>query len=85
MHDRLYSNDFNTGNQLNNITILSGDILGGIENIDDLIETAGRCDQLLQEFHRFDEGLSVAGKWQGGTVTGVCRGWGTSKVRILMD
>ena len=39
------------------------------------------CDQLLQQFHRFDEELSVQGKWQGGSVTGVCRGWGTSKVR----
>ena len=39
------------------------------------------CDGLLQQFHRFDEELSVQGKWQGGSVTGVCRGWGTSKVR----
>ena len=39
------------------------------------------CDQLLQHFHRNDEELSIQGKWQGGTVTGVCRGWGTSKVR----
>ncbi len=38
------------------------------------------CDQLLQQFHRFDEELSLQGKWQGGSVTGVCRGWGTSKV-----
>ena len=37
------------------------------------------CDQLLQEFHRFDEEISLNGKWQGGTVTGVCRGWGTTK------
>ena len=41
----------------------------------------GWCDQLLQQFHRFDEELSVQGKWQGGSVTGVCKGWGTSKVR----
>ena len=38
------------------------------------------CDRLLQEFHRFDEGLSVQGKWAGGSVTSVCRGWGTSRV-----
>ena len=38
------------------------------------------CDMLLQQFHRNDEELSVNGKWQGGSVTGVCRGWGTSKV-----
>lgn len=38
------------------------------------------CDRLLQEFHRFDEDLSVIGKWQGGSVTSVCRGYGTDKV-----
>ena len=75
-------NDFNNCNQLKNITSLSGEILDDTGNITDLLKSAGRCEQLLQEFHRFDEGLSVAGKWQGGTVTGVCRGWGTSKVRI---
>lgn len=32
----------------------------------------------MQEFHRFDEDISVKGKWQGGTVTGICRGWGTT-------
>jgi hypothetical protein len=40
----------------------------------------GLCDQLLQQFHRVDEELSIQGKWQGGSVTGVCRGWGTNKV-----
>jgi hypothetical protein len=40
------------------------------------------CDQLLQQFHRFDEELSVQGKWQGGSVTGVCKGWGTDKVGL---
>ena len=44
-------------------------------------EVDQKCDLLLQQFHRFDEELSVQGKWQGGSVTGVCRGWGTSKVR----
>ena len=53
---------------LNNVTILDpGEV----------------CDQLLQEFHRFDEELSVKGKWQGGSVTGVCRGWGTSRFMSL--
>ena len=47
------------------------------------IEENGVCDQLLREFHRYDEELEL-GKWAGGTVTGVCRGWGTDKVRILM-
>ena len=42
------------------------------------------CDQLLQQFHRFDEELSVQGKWQGGSVTGVCRGWGSNKVRSMI-
>ena len=42
------------------------------------------CDQLLQQFHRFDEELSIQGKWQGGSVTGVCRGWGTNKVRSMI-
>ena len=44
----------------------------------------GVCDQLLQQFHRFDEEISIQGKWQGGSVTGVCRGWGTNKVRSMI-
>jgi hypothetical protein len=42
------------------------------------------CDRLLQQFHRVDEELSIQGKWQGGSVTGVCKGWGTSKVRSII-
>ena len=42
------------------------------------------CDRLLQQFHRVDEELSIQGKWQGGSVTGVCRGWGTNKVRLIV-
>ena len=45
-------------------------------------EVDRKCDQLLQQFHRFDEELSVQGKWQGGSVTGVCKGWGTDKVGL---
>jgi hypothetical protein len=45
----------------------------------------GLCDQLLQQFHRVDEELSIQGKWQGGSVTGVCRGWGTNKVRSMIN
>ena len=54
-------------------------IIPGNENT--LLKDAGddSCDSLLQEFHRFDEEISVNGKWQGGTVTGVCRGWGTTR------
>jgi len=40
------------------------------------------CDKLLQQFHRFDEGIGIEGKWAGGSVTGVCRGWGSTKVSI---
>ena len=41
------------------------------------------CIGLLKEFHRFDEEISVKGKWQGGTVTGVCRGWGSTRFMSL--
>lgn len=41
----------------------------------------GKCDELLQQFHRVDEGIGLDGKWAGGSVTGVCRGWGSTKVR----
>jgi hypothetical protein len=47
--------------------------------------TDNLCDQLLQQFHRVDEELSIQGKWQGGSVTGVCRGWGTNKVRSSVN
>ena len=40
----------------------------------------GKCDELLQEFYRFDEGIGLDGKWAGASVTGVCRGWGSTKV-----
>jgi len=84
MHVRLHSKRLlRLLQQLKNITSLSGEILNDTE-IDNFIIPGNKCDQLLQMFHRFDEGLSVAGKWQGGTVTGVCRGWGTNKVRISM-
>jgi hypothetical protein len=48
------------------------------------VKVANLCDQLLQQFHRVDEELSIQGKWQGGSVTGVCRGWGTNKVRTFI-
>jgi hypothetical protein len=43
------------------------------------------CDQLLQHFHRVDEDLSIQGKWQGGSVTSVCKGWGTEKVISIIE
>lgn len=60
-----YSKDVNDNLKLNDTKIL--------------VSVTGACDELLQVFHRFDEGIGVEGKWQGGTVTGICRGWGTSK------
>jgi hypothetical protein len=46
----------------------------------------GKCDELLQQFHRFDEGLGTfGGIWQGGSVTSVCRGQGTSKFLSLQS
>ncbi len=48
------------------------------------VKPGNLCDQLLQQFHRADEEISIQGKWQGGSVTGVCRGWGTSKVRSIL-
>jgi hypothetical protein len=40
----------------------------------------------LQQFHRFDEGLGTfGGIWQGGSVTSVCRGQGTSKFLSLQS
>lgn len=50
-----------------------------IEN--DPKDIACLCDELLQEFHKFDEGLGLDGKWGGGSVTAVCRNWGNDKVR----
>ena len=74
--------------QLNEIKRLSGEISGRYTNdqLTDptILDEGGACDRLLQEFYRFDEGLSVRGKWQGGSVTGVCRGWGTNRVRALI-
>ena len=69
---------------------MSGEILGQYDDDGVLINgssntiltpLSGECDELLQQFHRVDEGLGIAGKWTGGSVTSVCRGWGTSKVR----
>ena len=45
------------------------------------VENGCLCDELLQEFHKFDEGLGLDGKWGGGSVTAVCRNWGNHKVR----
>lgn len=74
--------------QLADIQSMSQDILGeydssGILTDVTILNEDGICDRLLQEFHRFDEDLSANGKWQGGSVTGICRGWGTNKFASL--
>lgn len=56
------------------------ELIGSPGNVSSWLKT-DLCSQLLQHFHRFDEELGLRGKWQGGDVTGVCRGWGTNKVR----
>jgi hypothetical protein len=62
----------------------STEILGGSMSEDsDLLEKGGACDQLLQQFHRFDEEIGESGRWQGGTVVSVCRGRGTTKFLSL--
>lgn len=48
------------------------------------ISWVGQCDDLLKEFHKFNEGASESGRWQGGTVTQVCKGWSTSKVNLSL-
>ena len=80
--------DFDTGKMDDNISILgkASSIIEKFNNIqlllqDNIIDISdgGRCDQVLQEFFRFDEEIGTVGKWQGGSVTSVCRGWGTTK------
>ncbi|KAL9191170.1 hypothetical protein ACHAXT_000876, partial [Thalassiosira profunda] len=67
--------------KLEDIQDWSQEILDAYETDDlgTILDEDGMCDKLLQEFHRFDEDLSINGKWQGGSVTGVCRGFGTTK------
>jgi hypothetical protein len=40
------------------------------------------CDSLLDEFHRYDE---TKPKWVGGSVTSICRSWGTTKKANLQS
>ena len=61
--------------QLKTILQLSGELL----HEGDFQYNDAECDKLLQQFHRFDENIGAIGKWQGGSVTAVCRGWGTTK------
>eukprot|EP00581_Thalassiosira_minuscula_P005786 CAMPEP_0183744146 /NCGR_PEP_ID=MMETSP0737-20130205/65580_1 /TAXON_ID=385413 /ORGANISM="Thalassiosira miniscula, Strain CCMP1093" /LENGTH=2327 /DNA_ID=CAMNT_0025979781 /DNA_START=237 /DNA_END=7220 /DNA_ORIENTATION=- len=55
---------------------ISGELTGDHSILDPV---NGKCDKLLQQFHRVDESLGINGKWTGGSVTSVCRGWGSSK------
>ena len=41
-----------------------------------------QCDNLIQQFHRFDESKN---KWKGGSVTSICRGWGSTKKASLQS
>ena len=56
--------------KLSDIKSRSSDILskysGDTLNDFSIVAPGGMCEQLLQEFYRFDEDLSVHGKWQGG-------------------
>jgi hypothetical protein len=63
--------------RLEQIKILTKDIRE--EWRDSYLDVGGKCDTLLQKFHRFNDEIGVIGKWQGGSVTSVCRAWGTSK------
>ena len=69
--------------ELSGIILLEYDVNGVLNNGTGnsiLTPLSGECDELLQQFHRVDEGLGIDGKWAGGSVTGVCRGWGSTKV-----
>jgi hypothetical protein len=59
------------------------EILGGSMSNSTLLKAGGACDQLLQQFHRFDEEIGESGRWQGGTVVSACRGRGTTKFLSL--
>ena len=74
---------YETNNDNLNDSYLKTDCASSFPNDEDLTETGCECDKLLRLFHRFDEDLSAKGKWQGGSVTGVCRGWGTPKYMSL--
>ena len=74
---------YNDNGVLTNTTILDP-LNPESRECDDQDTHACKCDLLLQEFHRYDEGLSVQGKWAGGSVTSVCKGWGTSKVQAKL-
>jgi hypothetical protein len=73
--------EINMRDKLHRIKGLSADLLNPTTVYEEL-----ECDELLQQFHRFDEGLGTfGGIWQGGSVTSVCRGQGTSKFLSLQS
>ena len=69
--------------KLKSIQDKSTEILGDSVSRELLLKKGGACDQLLQQFHRFDEEIGESGRWQGGTVVSVCRGRGTTKFLSL--
>ena len=52
---------------------------------DEILQTydATKYDELLKQFHHFDEDVGPTGKWESGSVTKVCRGWGTTNYLSL--
>jgi hypothetical protein len=68
--------EINMRDKLQRIKGLSADLLDPTTVYEEL-----ECNKLLQQFHRFDEEIGAfGGIWQGGSVTSVCRGQGTSKI-----
>jgi len=77
--------EINMQGKLQRIKSLSADLLDPEPNWLGFLPF-GKCDELLQQFHRFDEEIGAFdGIWQGGSVTSVCRGQGTSKFLSLQS
>jgi hypothetical protein len=73
--------EINMRDKLQRIKGLSADLLDPTTVYEEL-----ECYKLLQQFHRFDEEIGAfGGIWQGGSVTSVCRGQGTSKILSLQS
>lgn len=80
--------DFNTGDIEDDIIVFEGvdvikeklqtihDKARAIDIVTfDLESSDENCDELLQEFYRVNEDLGGDGKWEGGAVSSVCRGF----------
>ena len=72
-------NEINIRTKLQRIKDFSANLLGPSPEQE-------KCNELLRQFHRFDEEIGAfGGIWQGGSVTSVCRGQGTSKFLSLQS